>query len=93
MDITMYQGPDMFREAANQKVSPDYPVSGLLFGVLFLVAIAAGIVVSIITGNLLLGGIILVGLIMFSILLMILLGRRQKKLQERRIEEFVRNES
>jgi hypothetical protein len=50
----MYQGSDMSREAANQKVNPDYPVSGLLFGILILVAIAAGIVVSIITNNLLL---------------------------------------
>ena len=89
----MDQGPNMFRQEANQKVSPDYPSSGLLFGVFLLLAIVAGVVVSITIKNLLLGGIILVGLIILGVGVTMLLGRRQKRRQERFIEEFVRNES
>ena len=91
--MAMNQGPNMFRQEANQKVSPDYPASGLLFGVFLLLAIVAGVVVSITTKNLLLGGIILVGLIALGVGVTMLLGRRQKRRQERFIEEFVRNES
>ena len=89
----MMQGPNMFRQEANQKVSPDYPASGLLFGVFLLMAIVAGVVVSITTKNLLLGGVILVGLIVLGVGVTMLLGRRQKRRQERFMEEFVRKES
>ena len=89
----MYQGPNMFKEAANQKVSPDYAVSSAPFGVFLLVAIAAGIVVAIITKNLLLGGVIFVGLIVIGVVVTMLLARRQRRRQERFIAEIVLRES
>ena len=89
----MDQGPNIFREEANQKVSPDYAVSSAPFGVFFLVAIAAGVVVALITKNLLLGGIILVGLVVCGVMVTILLERRRKKIRERYIEEIVLRES
>ena len=89
----MDMGPNMFREEANQKVSPDYAVSSAPFGVFFLVAIAAGVVVALITKNLLLGGIILVGLVVCGVMVTILLERRRKKIRERYIEEIVLRES
>ena len=85
----MYQGPNMFREEANQKVSTDYPSYGPLFGVFILVAIAAGIIVGLNTRNLLLAGIILVGVVGLGVVVMMLLGHRQNKLQERYIDEIV----
>ncbi len=89
----MNQGPDMFKEAANQNVSIDYAVSSVPFGVFFLVSIAAGIVVAITTKSLLLGGIILVGLILIGIIVTMLLSRRQKRKQERAIEEYILRDS
>ena len=91
--MAMYQGPDMFKEAANQKVSPDYAVSSAPFGVFLLVAIAAGIVVALITKNLFLGGVIFVGLIVIGVLVTMLLTRRQRRMRERFIDEFVLRES
>ena len=89
----MNQGPDMFKEAANQNVSIDYAVSSVPFGVFFLVSIAAGIVVAITTKSLLLGGIILVGLLLIGIIATMLLSRRQKRKQERAIEEYILRDS
>lgn len=89
----MYQGPNMFRIEANQKVRPDYAVSSVPFGVFILVAIVAGVVVALITKNLLLGGVILVGFLVLGVLVTILLDRRQKKIRERSIEEIVLRES
>lgn len=93
MDIAMNQGPDMFKQEANQKVGPDYAVSSAPFGVFLLIAIAAGVVVAITTKNLLLGGIILVGLLVAGIIVTMLLSRRQKSKEERAIEEYIRQES
>ena len=84
------QGPDMFKEAANQKVSPDYAVSSAPFGVFFLTAIAAGLVVAIITKYLLLGGVILVGLIVIGVVVTMLLARQQKRRWERYEETLLR---
>jgi Flp pilus assembly protein TadB len=93
MDTAMNQGPDMFKQAANQKVIPDYAVSSAPFGVFFLIAIVAGVVVAITTKSLLLGGIILVGLIVIGVIVTMLLARRQKRIQERAIDEFMLRES
>lgn len=82
----------MFKEAANQKVGPDYAVSSVPFGVFLLVAIAAGIVLAIITKNLLLGGIIFVGLIVTGIVVTMLLARRQSRMREQ-YEEMLLRES
>ena len=89
----MYQGPNMFKEAANQKVGPDFAVSSVPFGVFLLLAIAAGIVVAIITKNLLLGGIFFVGLIVIGVVVTMLLARHQRNMRERFIEEYIRRES
>ena len=89
----MYQGPNIFKQAANQKVSPDYAVSSVPFGVFLLIAIAAGIVVALVTKNLLLGGIIFVGLIVTGVVVTMLLARRQRRMRERFIDEYVHRES
>lgn len=88
----MYQGPNIFKEAANQKVNPDYPVSSVPFGVFLLLAIAAGIIVALVTKNLLLGGIIFVGLIAIGIVVTILLSSQQKRRREQ-YEEMLLRES
>ncbi len=90
--MTMYSGPNMFKQAANQKVSPDYAVSSAPFGVFLLVAIATGIVVAITTKNLLLGGAIFVGLIVTGIVVTMLLARQQKRRREQ-YEEMLLKES
>ena len=82
----------MFKQAANQKVSPDYAVSSAPFGVFFLTAIGAGIVVALITKNLLLGGAILVGLMVIGVVVTMLLSRRQKRRREQ-YEEMLLRES
>ena len=89
----MSQGPDMFKQAADQKLSRDYTVSSAPFGVFFLIAIAVGVVVAITTNNLLLGGIILAGLIIAGVIVTMLLARRQKMKRERAIDEYIRRES
>jgi Flp pilus assembly protein TadB len=86
----MYQGPNIFKEAANQKVSPDYAVSSASFGAFLLVAIAAGIVVAIITKSLLLGGIIFVGLIVTGVVVTMLLSRQQMRRREQYEETLLR---
>lgn len=80
----------MFKEAANQKISPDYAVSSTPFGVFLLIAIAVGIVVALITKNLLLGGTILVGLVIIAVVVTILLSRQQKRRREQYEETLLR---